>query len=122
MTLTRTVSFVLLWLIIGSAIVIGVANIGVEMGGFREEEAAVVFGQILSRGFLELVVFPIALLCAFGVASDASKNKIPVSGENYSANTGALAWWFTCFLLGIVGLIIYFVRKSEVTSKRAMLK
>lgn len=47
------------------------------------------------------------------VAVDSSQHKIPISGDDYNLNTGALAWFLSCVVLWIATFPYYLVRRSQ---------
>jgi hypothetical protein len=70
-----------------------------------------------------LIAFAFVAITAAWVASDAGKNRIPISkGAKYTVNTGALAWFLTTLLIWIVGFPYYFMRRSDVMRERQAAK
>jgi putative oligomerization/nucleic acid binding protein len=58
------------------------------------------------------------LFSSVWVARDAKANRIPISGNNYDLNTGAVAWFISCIVLWIATFPYYIYRRNALLAER----
>ena len=69
-----------------------------------------------------LIVAALALNLVIGavVTWDARKNRIPTYGDDYTINTGAIAWFVGCVIVPLLVALAYLFRRRQVKKLRAL--
>jgi hypothetical protein len=65
-----------------------------------------------------LISLLVAVIAGVLVAQDAKTHRIPINGDTYDLNTGALAWFLSCLILLIATVPYYFYRRSHILATR----
>lgn len=66
--------------------------------------------------FLGFLVVLTVIVTTIWVAFDSQSKRIPTDSNPYSLNNGALAWFFMCALLWIVGFPYYLYKRSKASA------
>lgn len=69
---------------------------------------------------LVVLAFALGFVFALVVARDARKNRIPTYGDDYTVNTGAIAWFLGAVIVPFLVVPAYFFRRHRVVRLRAL--